>query len=77
MSQTVIPCLLRVCRSVDAFRRLLFLLVLGALAASATAATGASTRHFNLARGDAAGESAEAEAEEDWLDEGPAEEWDW
>ena len=30
-----------------------------------------------LARGDAAGESAEAEAEEDWLDEGPAEEWDW
>ena len=30
-----------------------------------------------LARGDAAGESAEAEAEEDWLDEGPADEWDW
>lgn len=54
MSQTVIPYLLRVCRSVDAFRRLLYLLVLGALAASATAATGASRRHFDVARGDAA-----------------------
>jgi hypothetical protein len=46
--------LLRVCRSVDALRRTVVLLVLAALAAIARGAASTALRNYDLAEGDAA-----------------------
>ncbi len=53
MLQTLTPFFLRVSRSVDALRRVLFLLVLAALAAVARGAAPVARRHYELAGGDA------------------------
>ena len=54
MPQTLTPFLLRVCRSVNALRRAILLLVLAALSAPATHAAGPSgVRRYQLAGGEA------------------------
>jgi len=54
MPQNLTPFLLRVCRSVDALRRVILLLVLAALSAPAHGATPSSTRPYAVGEGDAA-----------------------
>ena len=53
MPQSLTPFLLRVSRSVDALRRLIFILVLAALASIARSAVPEAKRHYDLASGDA------------------------
>jgi len=54
MPQSLTPFLLRVCRSLDALRRVILLLVLAALASAAHGAAPSSTRPYALGEGDAA-----------------------
>ena len=54
MIPTLTPCLLRVCRSANPLRRLLFLLVLAAFVAAARAAETGIKRRYDLPAGDAA-----------------------
>ena len=53
MPQFLTPFLLRVCRSLDALRRVILLLVLAALASAADGATPSSTRSYALEAGEA------------------------
>src|ERR1019366_4876731 len=54
MPQTVTPCLLRMCNSVDAMRRVVLLLVIAAFASVARSDQPTAKRHYELAAADAA-----------------------